>query len=299
MGAGAKIVGAYGYKLTARSLAELDEAQPDIVLLAGGTDGGDEENILHNAGVLARSALAAPVIVAGNQCVLQDCVARLREAGKTVFPAENLLPEVGRIEVRPVHDIMRGVFITHITHAKGIDRVRGQLDLVADIIPTPSAVLEAARLIAEGSKASPGFGDTVVVDIGGATTDVHSVASGASTRPGVVVRGLPELHLKRTVEGDLGMRINAPTIVERCGQPRLLALAESAAHGGALAETDIGAYAARVSMRTEHIPANAAERALDRALGGPWSDSRCGGTRAPCARCTPHRAPCWFRKAKT
>jgi uncharacterized protein (TIGR01319 family) len=264
LGAGAKIVAAYGYKLTPRALAELEALAPDIVLLAGGTDGGDEETILHNAGQLARSQLRAPVIVAGNQCVLDECVDTLRAAGKTAHPAENLLPDVGHVSVRSVHDIIRSLFITHITHAKGIDRVAEHLDLVCPIVPTPSAVLEAARLIAEGTEASPGLGDTIVIDVGGATTDVHSVASGAPTRPGVVVRGLPELRLKRTVEGDLGMRVNAPTIVERFGRPKLLALA-----GGAedLAEADIDRYTAHVSVRTEHVPANDAERSLDHALG--------------------------------
>jgi uncharacterized protein (TIGR01319 family) len=265
LGAGAKIVAAYGYKITPRALAELETLAPDIVLIAGGTDGGDEETILHNARALARSGLAAPIIVAGNQCVLDECVDILRTAGKTPHPADNLLPEVGRIEVRSVHDIVRAIFITHITHAKGIDRVAEHLDLVADIVPTPSAVLDAARLIAEGTVTSPGLGDTVVIDVGGATTDVHSVASGAPTRPGVVVRGLPELRLKRTVEGDLGMRVNAPTIVERFGRPKLLALA--AGGEGDLAEADIDRYAAHVSVRTEHVPENAAERSLDHALG--------------------------------
>jgi uncharacterized protein (TIGR01319 family) len=264
LGAGAKIVAAYGYKITARALGSLEALAPDIVLLAGGTDGGDEETILHNAQALARSRLRAPVIVAGNQCVLDECVATLRAAGKTAHPAENLLPDVGHVSVQSVHDIVRELFITHITHAKGIDRVVEHLDLVADIVPTPSAVLEAARLVAEGTETSPGLGDTIVIDVGGATTDVHSVASGAPTRPGVVVRGLPELRLKRTVEGDLGMRVNAPTIVERFGRPKLLALA-----GGAedLAEADIDRYTAHVSVRTEHVPANDAERSLDHALG--------------------------------
>jgi uncharacterized protein (TIGR01319 family) len=267
LGAGAKIVAAHGYKLTARGLTELEAQAPDIVLLAGGTDGGDEQTILHNAAALARSALAAPFIVAGNQCVLEECIDLLRAGGKTVHAAENLLPEVGRVEVRSVHDIIRALFITHITHAKGIDRVRQHLDLVADIVPTPSAVLDAARLVAEGTAGSPGLGDTVVIDVGGATTDVHSVTSGLPTRPGVVVRGLPELRLKRTVEGDLGMRVNAPTIVERYGRPRLLALAETAKDEVALAESDIDRYTAHVSVRTEHVPENAAERSLDHALG--------------------------------
>jgi uncharacterized protein (TIGR01319 family) len=267
LGAGARIVSATGYKLTARALAELEALAPDIVLLAGGTDGGDEETVVHNAGVLARSRIAAPFIVACNRVVQQECMDLLAAGGRRAHAAENLLPEVGRVEVRSVHDIVRALFITHITHAKGIDRVRDHLDLAADIVPTPAAVLEAARLIAEGTTKAAGLGDTIVIDVGGATTDVHSVASGAPTRPGVVVRGLPELRLKRTVEGDLGMRVNAPTIVERYGRPKLLAMAGAGGGSAALAEDDIDRYAAHVSVRTEHVPANDSERSLDHALG--------------------------------
>ena len=53
----------------------------------------------------------------------------------------------------------------------------------------------------------------VGVDIGGATTDVHSIASGEPCRAGVIPQGLPEPRVKRTVEGDLGMRHN---IAQHC-----------------------------------------------------------------------------------
>src|SRR5690606_1530315 len=112
------------------------------------------------------------------------------------------------------------------------------------------AVLEATRLVAEGTPHHEGFGDTVVVDIGGATTDVHSGASGTPTLPGVVQRGLPELWLKRTVEGDLGMRINAQTIVERYGCSRVLELARSTGFmGSELSDEAVERYARFVSER--------------------------------------------------
>lgn len=267
LGAGARIVGAYGYKLTDQTIEQVEGALPDIVLLAGGTDGGDEQNILHNARMLAASSTAAPIIVAGNQHVAHECAGLLRESGKVVATTQNLLPEVDRIEAGPVHDIIRELFISRITHAKGIDRVRQYIDLISDIIPTPSAVLQAAQLIADGTGASPGLGDIVVVDVGGATTDVYSVASGAPSRSGVVVRGLPELRLKRTVEGDLGMRINALSILERCVGEELLALVGQVTGAARPAREDMVAYATHVAAHIEETPRNAQEQALDLALG--------------------------------
>lgn len=266
LGGGAKIVSAHGFKLTPRAVAEIVASAPDIVLLAGGTDGGDEETILHNARVLARTSVTAPVVVAGNECVAQECVDLLAAGGKPVRTARNLLPEVGRIEVASVHETIRDLFITRITHAKGIDRVAGRLELAGEIVPTPAAVLDAARLLACGAGTVAGLGDTILIDVGGATTDVHSAASGAPTQPGVVQRGLPELWLKRTVEGDLGMRVNAQTVVERYGREPLLQLAEAGDAGQTHAPQFLDDYAARVAHRTEHVPANAEERSLDKVI---------------------------------
>jgi uncharacterized protein (TIGR01319 family) len=265
LGAGARIVAAHGYKLTPASLRALTDARPDIVLLAGGTDGGDEETILHNARALAQSTMSVPVIVAGNACAADECVARLEAGGKQALSAPNLMPEVDRIEAAPVHTIIRDLFIRRITHAKGIDCAKDHIDLVADIIPTPSAVLEAARLLADGVDGVHGLGDTLVLDIGGATTDVYSVAKGAPTRPGVMVRGLPELRIKRTVEGDVGMRISAPSIVERIGQAELHELARIASPGLTMTR-EIGGYADVVADCIDYLPQGAEEFAFDQAL---------------------------------
>src|SRR5690348_3186108 len=67
LGAGARLVGTFAYRLTAGDVARILELAPDILLLAGGTDGGNDAVILHNAGMLAGSALACPVVYAGNR----------------------------------------------------------------------------------------------------------------------------------------------------------------------------------------------------------------------------------------
>ncbi len=102
----------------------------------------------------------------------------------------------------------------NIVKAKGLDKAK---DLVHDIImPTPVAVLNAATLLGNGAPGEPGLGEIIVVDVGGATTDVYSVAQGAPRRGAAFIRGLPEPFAKRTVEGDLGVRHNIETLVEVC-----------------------------------------------------------------------------------
>ena len=198
LGAGAKIVGAYGHKLSANVVAALAASRPDLILLAGGIDGGDEATILHNSQALARLDIGTPIIVAGNQYVADDCVAMLSKAGRTVTRAANILPEIDRVEVDEVHHIIRELFVKHITQAKGIERVADELNLVAPIVPTPAAVLRACQLLAEGAPGQKGFGEVVLIDVGGATTDVHSASHGASTRPHVIRRG----HARSIPEAD-------------------------------------------------------------------------------------------------
>ncbi|SQC00685.1 glutamate mutase, mutL [Clostridium tetanomorphum] len=89
------------------------------------------------------------------------------------------------------------------------------------LMPTPAAVLKAARVLAEGTDKEDGIGDLIVVDIGGATTDVHSLADGEPSKPGVTLRGLEEPFAKRTVEGDLGMRYSAISLWEASGTRKL------------------------------------------------------------------------------
>jgi uncharacterized protein (TIGR01319 family) len=257
LGAGAKLTGTFAYRLTEKDAAEIEAISPDIILLAGGTDGGNREVIVVNAKRLATCALTCPVVVAGNREAADESASALARAGKPVTVAGNVMPEFGRLDVEPARAAIRQVFIERIVHAKGIDRAAKMFDAV--LMPTPAAVLDGARLLAEGIAGKPGLGPLVVVDVGGATTDVHSVAEGAPTREGVVPHGLPEPYVKRTVEGDLGMRINANTIAEAAGLDALAAAA-------GLDAARVRALLDGLTTNVERLPESDEERRLDRAL---------------------------------
>jgi uncharacterized protein (TIGR01319 family) len=258
LGAGAKLAGSFCYRLTAADGARIAALEPDVVLLTGGTDGGNTEVIAHNARVLAGLPICAPVVVAGNREAADDVAATLRAAGKTVTLADNVMPDLGTLAIDAARAAIRALFMERIVHSKGIDRACRALDGV--LMPTPAAVLEGARLLAEGPGGRGGLGPLVVVDPGGATTDVHSVASGEPAQPGVIPVGLPEPHAKRTVEGDLGMRHNAASILDAVGL-------EAIAADAGLAAEHVAALVARMGDEVERLPADADERALDLALG--------------------------------
>lgn len=252
LGAGAKLVGSWSYRLTARDVEAMAATRPDIVLLTGGTDGGDRATLLDNAAALAGWPACPAVIVAGNREVSDDAAAVLEEAGVRATAVPNILPELDRLEVEAVRDAIRDEFLTTIVHAKGIDRVREDLD--AEILPTPGVVLDGVRLLAAEL-----FGSGLMaVEVGGATTNVHSW-SPTATEDGVIVRGLPEPDLKRTVEGDLGVRWNAETILELAGPAWF-------AQRGVEDLDAFAAYVARVAAAPASLPDGPAERRADELL---------------------------------
>ena len=219
LGAGAKIVGSTAFKLNADKIAQMAELSPDMILLTGGVDGGDGDTILHNARLLARAPLAVPIVVAGNRAVADEVVAVLMQAGKEVRVVDNVMPRSGTLAVEAAREAIREIFMARITQAKGLDGLAGMVPVV---LPTPMAVLQGVRIGADGAADEKGWGDMLVVDVGGATTDVHSIGYGQPQGENVIDQGLAESYAKRTVEGDLGIRFNAATIVGRVGLEKLL-----------------------------------------------------------------------------
>jgi uncharacterized protein (TIGR01319 family) len=257
LGAGAKLVGAFAYRLTPQDIRAIEALAPDIVLLAGGTDGGNRDVASHNCERLATFALDCPIIVACNRDIAEDVVARLTAAGKAATLTRNVMPAFGVLDIDPAREAIRDVFIARIVHAKGIDRAAARFDAV--LMPTPAAVMEGARLLSQGTARHAGLGDILVVDIGGATTDVHSVAIGAPRRDGVVQYGLPEPFVKRTVEGDLGVRHNARAIADAAGFDAFAALL-----GIGMVQLDTMLEA--IEDDAQRLPRNTDEKALDEAL---------------------------------
>ena len=257
LGAGAKLIDAHAYKLTDKDAAGIIAKNPDILLLAGGTDGGNEETIRWNAKKLAQAKLACPVVIAGNRNAADDIAKDLQALGVDARIAGNVMPEFNVLDVEPARAAIRDVFIERIVHAKGIDRAQSRFDAV--LMPTPTAVMEGARLLANGTSNIKGLGPLVVIDVGGATTDVHSIAEGKPAQGGVLQYGLPEPFAKRTVEGDLGMRHNARTIVETIG-------ADIFSARSGLAASEIKTMLQTIEADIERLPNSATETSFDTAL---------------------------------
>ena len=219
LGAGARVIKTYAYELNSRELEEIKNTALDIILLAGGTDGGNKECIIHNAKMLAEFKVKVPVVVAGNKAATDEIENILKEAEIDCYITENVMPFINKLNVEPSREEIRKVFINKIVQAKGMKKAEEFIKGI--LMPTPAAVLKASEILATGTDEEEGLGDLIVVDIGGATTDIHSIAKGEPTKPSIMIKGLEEPYAKRTVEGDLGMRYSAIALLEASGTRKI------------------------------------------------------------------------------
>ena len=299
LSAGGRVVHLTCGRLDAAEVEALRAARPDVILLTGGTDGGDGDVVVHNARRLGIARLPVPVVLAANADAAPEAEAELTRRGRRVTVTDNVLPRIGTLDPLPARRAIRAAFLAHVIGGKGLSRPGARLAgrTFAHLVraATPDAVLDGAALLASGeahgvglravgethgvgSRASgeahglglgasgrePGVGlravgeahgvgsravgqghgvgpravgeehgvgprafgeDLLVVDVGGATTDVYSVRSpdraAATGQPARQV--VADLWQARTVEGDLGMRAGARGLLEAAVSEGLLA----------------------------------------------------------------------------
>lgn len=245
LSAGARVVHVSAGVLDRAGVAALVGSRPDVVLLVGGTDGGDAETVLHNAGRLARHLRPrVPVVAAGNADAGDAAAQVLAGGGIPVTVAENVLPRIGVLNPQPARAAIRAVFLRHVIGGKKLSRGPRFASLVRGA--TPDIVLTAVELLAEQVGQ-----DLVVVDVGGATTDVYSVLAPDPDREPEVAG---TLWRARTVEGDLGVRWSAQGIVAAASRERLLDSTE---------EDALAAAALPRAAEPRSVPADAGGRAVD------------------------------------
>jgi hypothetical protein len=199
LGAGAVVEYQTAGRLRDADLRRIEEVRPSLILLAGGVEGGDIDTVLFNAERLAELSMRPIVVYGGNSVVADEAHASLQAAGFRVRVTANVYPGIDELDVVPARSAIHDAFEEHITHAPGMERI-GEF-ITGRILPTPGAVLVATELLAAS------LGDLMVVDVGGATTDVHSVTDGSPEIAAIQTE--PEPHSKRSVEGDLGTYVSA------------------------------------------------------------------------------------------
>jgi uncharacterized protein (TIGR01319 family) len=191
-----------------------ETTRPDVVLLTGGTDGGDEDGILRGARRIASSGWRGPVVVAGNAAATAEATSLLGEL--PVIVTDNVVPRIGVLEPDPARRAIREMFLAHVIGGKHLS---SRADFTAMVRgATPDLVLTGVEVLA----AETGGNGVVVIDIGGATTDVHSVIRLDPEDAGLSREVVASTPVTRTVEGDLGMRWSALSTWEAAREARLV-----------------------------------------------------------------------------
>ncbi len=212
LGAGGIIHFVTSGRLRRTDLAKIKEINPNLILIAGGVDYGERDTALDNAEMIRSLGLKTPIIYAGNIENQEEMKLIFdEESGQQLYNVENVYPKIDDLNVEPCRRVIQDAFEQNITHAPGMENVR---DMVSGpIIPTPGAVMECTKLLYDC------LGDLIVLDVGGATTDLHSVATESDKIARIMIS--PEPKAKRTVEGDLGVYVNRMKVIESIGEEQM------------------------------------------------------------------------------
>lgn len=199
-------------RLRRTDIAKIKEINPNLILIAGGVDYGERDTALDNAEMIRAMGLKTPVIYAGNVENQEEMKLIFdEESGMKLYNVENVYPKIDALNVEPCRKVIQDAFEDHITNAPGMEHVRDMVN--GPIIPTPGAVMECTKLLYDC------IGDLIVLDVGGATTDLHSVATESDQVARIMIA--PEPKAKRTVEGDLGVYVNRMKVIESIGEEKL------------------------------------------------------------------------------
>lgn len=189
-------------------IQRIRELRPDMILLAGGTDGGTRRHVVQLAELIAPAKpqprfggqFKMPVIYAGNREAAVDVRRVLGEVAE-LSVVDNVRPVLERENLAPARDRIHDLFLEHVmAHAPGYDKLMAWAD--TPIMPTPGAVGDILRTIAERQGIN-----AVGVDIGGATTDVFSVFHSV---------------FNRTVSANLGMSYSISNVCAEAGLESIL-----------------------------------------------------------------------------
>jgi len=205
LGAGAIVTEVMAWNDAAEETERLQRlrlTRPDMVLLAGGTDGGARTQVVALAELLAAAELQPrwgdgplPVVYAGNIEAADAVVAALSGRAEVALAA-NLRPDLETERLGPVRRALHDVFLRHVmARAPGYPQL--QELCTAPVMPTPAGFGEALDLLADRRD-----GDAVAVDLGGATCDVFSVRSG---------------KVYRSVSANLGLSFSLGAVCQRAG----------------------------------------------------------------------------------
>ncbi|MBU3204105.1 GlmL-related ornithine degradation protein [Clostridium algidicarnis] len=202
LGAGGIIKMVTSGKMRKSDLKAIRDIDPNMIIIAGGTDYGERETALYNAELIGKENFNKPIVYCGNIENREEIKEILKH--EELYIIDNVYPSIDELNVEPARKVIQQAFEKNIIKAPGMSRIKEMVK--GSIMPTPGAVMESTKILYDI------IGDILVFDVGGATTDVHSVTEGSSVVLDMLIN--PEPKAKRTVEGDIGIFINNKNVID-------------------------------------------------------------------------------------
>ena len=224
LGAGAivmDVIASNDKRMNHEKIERIRELRPDMILMAGGIDGGTTKHVVEMAELIGAadpkprlgSSYKLPIIYAGNVKATEEIDKTLGEKVGLIM-TDNLRPTLERENLGPARDKIHDIFMEHVMQqAPGYNKLMEWTRAIAKesdtiqtipIMPTPAAVGNIMQTIAK-----LGNIEVVGVDIGGATTDIFSVFT-------------EEFVFNRTVSANLGMSYSISNVLASATLPNIL-----------------------------------------------------------------------------
>jgi uncharacterized protein (TIGR01319 family) len=195
-------------RLPHEKITRIKNLRPDMILLAGGTDGGTIKHVANMAEIFFAAkprprlgeGYSLPMIYAGNVNV-RDHVKKLFEDEFSLLIIDNIRPSLDIEKIDHARRAVHELFMEHVmSHAPGYLNLMKWTDV--DIMPTPAGEGIAMQLISKELDAN-----TIGVGLGGATTNVYSIY---------------ETRFVRSVSANLGMSYSISNVCKETGVDNIL-----------------------------------------------------------------------------
>ena len=182
--------------------------RPDMILMAGGTDGGQSSHVLEVAEMIRAAepkprlgvSYKLPIIYAGNKS-LRSNIEKMAEDNFALMIVDNIRPVLEEENTEPARRAVHELFMEHVmSHAPGYTKLMKWTNV--DIMPTPAGEGIAIQLIADT------YNQNVLgVGLGGATTNVYSIVDG---------------RFVRSVSANLGMSYSVTNVLKEAGVENIM-----------------------------------------------------------------------------
>jgi uncharacterized protein (TIGR01319 family) len=225
----------------------LHDLHPDMVLMAGGFEGGAIANVVNLAELLTladpqpkfRQNMKIPLVFCGNTGA-REFVTGVLEETFDVHIADNIRPSGMEMNLGPAREAVHRLFMDNVMErAPGYAELKGMVS--ADIIPTPSGVERILVLYGKHLE-----GNTLMMDMGGATTDIFSNVLGT---------------FHRTVAANTGLSYSISNILAECGIESVMSHLPDG-----FDEAEVRDYIANKTLYPTYVPASKGEVAVEHAL---------------------------------